>query len=61
MTAFREFVRIKLRKIHENFALKKRDKTPPSWFQFSQVTEIYRKDGGLVFIPGSGPIGKPTH
>ena len=39
MTAIIEFVREKVRKIHESFALKKRDKTPPGWFQFSQMTE----------------------
>ena len=41
LTAFIEFVRIKVRKIHESFALKKRDKTPPGQFQFSQVTEKF--------------------
>ena len=39
LTAIIEFVRIKVKKIHESFVLKKRDKTPPSWFWFSQVTE----------------------
>ena len=36
-----EFVRIKVRKIYESFALKKRDKAPPGWFWFSQVTEKF--------------------
>nr|XP_005905024.1 PREDICTED: spermidine/spermine N(1)-acetyltransferase-like protein 1 [Bos mutus] len=36
-----EFVRIKVRKIHESIALKKKDKTPPGWFRFSQVTENF--------------------
>ena len=31
MVAFIEFVSIKVRKIHESFALKKRDKTPLGW------------------------------
>ena len=30
-----------MREIHESFALKKRDKTPPGRFQFSQVTEKF--------------------
>ena len=30
-----------VRKLYESFALKKRDKTPPSQFQFSQVTEKF--------------------
>ena len=30
-----------MRKIHESFIVKKRDKTPPSWFWFSQVTEKF--------------------
>ena len=34
MTAIVEFVRVKVRKIHESFALKKRDKTPPAGFGF---------------------------
>ena len=40
-TAIIEYDRIKVRKIHEIFALKKRDKTPPNWFQFSQMTEKF--------------------
>ena len=36
-----EFVGIKVRRIYENFALKKLDKTPPSQLQFSQVTEKF--------------------
>ena len=40
LTAIIEFVRIKVKKIHESFALKKKDKTP-GWFQFSQVTERF--------------------
>ena len=40
LTAFIKFVRIKVRKIHESFALKKRDKTP-GLFRFSQVTEKF--------------------
>jgi len=39
LTAIIEFVRVKVRKIHESCALKKRDKTPPGWFWFSQMTE----------------------
>ena len=30
-----------MRIAHESFALKERDKTPPSWFWFSQVTEKF--------------------
>ena len=30
-----------MRKVHESFDVKKRDKTPPSWFWFSQVTEKF--------------------
>ena len=41
LTAIIEFVRIKVRKIHESFALKKTDKTPPGRFWFSQVTEKF--------------------
>ena len=32
-----------MRKIHESFALKKRDKTPPGQFRFSQVTEKFKE------------------
>ena len=28
-------------KIHESFSPKRRDETPPGWFQFSQVTEKF--------------------
>ena len=38
-----KFVRIKVKKINESFALKKRDKTPPGWFRFSQVTEKFTR------------------
>ena len=41
LIAFIEFVRIKVRKINESFALKKRDETPPGRFQFSQATEKF--------------------
>ena len=41
LTAIIEFVRIKMRKIHESFALNKRDKTPPGQFCFSQMTEKF--------------------
>ena len=41
LTAIKEFVRIKVRKINESFALKKRDETPPGRFQFSQATEKF--------------------
>ena len=37
-----EFVGIKV-KVYESFALKKRDKTPPGWFRFSQVTEKFTR------------------
>ena len=41
LTAIIEFVKIKVRKIHESFALKKRDKTHPGQFQFPQVTDKF--------------------
>jgi hypothetical protein len=41
LTAIIEFVRVKVRKINESFALKKRDETPPGQFWFSQVTEKF--------------------
>ena len=34
-----EFVRKKVNISHERLAPKKRDKTPPGWFWFSQMTE----------------------
>jgi len=39
LSVFIEFVRIKVRKIHESFAPKKRDKTPSSQLWLSQVIE----------------------
>ena len=36
-------------------------KTPPGWFWFSQLTEIYRSSGDLVLIACSDPIGKLTN
>ena len=41
-SALTEFVGIKVKIFHESFALKKRDKTSPSQFRFSQVTEKFR-------------------
>ena len=40
-TAIIEYDRVKVRKIHESFALNKRDKTPPGQFCFSQMTEKF--------------------
>ena len=36
-----EFVRIEMKILHESFAPKKRDKTPPGGLQLSQVTEKF--------------------
>ena len=41
LTAIIELVRVKVRRIYQSFALKKRNKTPPSRFWFSQVTEKF--------------------
>ena len=41
LTAITELVRVKVRRIYESFALKKRDKTPAGRFRFSQVTEKF--------------------
>ena len=38
---FIEFVGIKVRKVHESFAPKRRDRTPPGQLWFSQVTEKF--------------------
>ena len=40
MAALIEFVRIKVKILHESFAPKKRDKTPPGQLELSQATEI---------------------
>ena len=41
LAAFTEFVGIKVRRIHDSFAPKKRGKSPCSQPQFSQVTEKF--------------------
>ena len=41
LTAITELFRVKVRRIYESSALKKRDKTPPGRFHFSQVTEKF--------------------
>ena len=41
LAALIEFVGIKVKMLHESFAPKKRDKTPPSWLWLSLVTEKF--------------------
>ena len=41
LAALIEFVGIKEKMLHESFAPKKRDKTPPSWLWLSLVTEKF--------------------